>query len=70
PFMCLGLALVAGWALGGAAASARRRRISALAIGAYVAVVILNFAYLYPVLAAQTLPYAEWRDRMWFTSWI
>ncbi|MGI8537119.1 MAG: dolichyl-phosphate-mannose--protein mannosyltransferase, partial [Mycobacteriales bacterium] len=41
PFMCLGLALVAGWALGGAAASARRRRISALAIGAYVAVVIL-----------------------------
>ncbi len=70
PFMCLGLALVAGWALGGAAASARRRLVSALAIGGYVAVVIVNFAYLYPVLAAQTLPYADWRERMWFPSWI
>lgn len=70
PFMCLGLALVAGWALGGAATSVRRRRVCALGIGAYVGVVILNLAYLYPVLAAQTLPYQAWRARMWFTSWI
>ena len=31
---------------------------------------ILNFVYLYPVLAAQTLPYADWHKRMWFSSWI
>ncbi len=70
PFLCLGLALVAGWALGGAGASLRRRRTAAIGIGVYVSLVILNFAYLYPVLAAQTLPYASWRSRMWFSSWI
>ncbi len=70
PFMCLGLALVIGWALGGAAATSRRRAAAAIGAGAYVAVVVINFAYLYPVLAAQTLPYEAWRSRMWFSSWI
>ena len=70
PFMCLGLALCAGWILGGADATSRRRTIGATVVGTYVAVVILNFAYLYPVLAAQTLSYADWHARMWFSSWI
>ncbi len=70
PFMCLGLALLAGWAFGGAGASALRRQVSAAAVGSYVALVVVNFAYLYPVLAAQTLSYDQWRSRMWFTSWI
>jgi dolichyl-phosphate-mannose--protein O-mannosyl transferase len=33
-------------------------------------VVVLNFFYLYPVFAAKVLPYADWRARMWFPSWI
>jgi dolichyl-phosphate-mannose--protein O-mannosyl transferase len=70
PFMCLGLALCAGWALGPAGASARRRILGATGVGVYVSLVVLNFAYLYPILAAQTLPYADWHSRMWFTSWI
>jgi dolichyl-phosphate-mannose-protein mannosyltransferase len=70
PFLCLGLALVAGWAIGGPTASAQRRRYATLGAGVYLAVVMLNFAYFYPVLAAQTIPYAEWYDRMWFRSWI
>jgi len=68
--MCLGLALLAGWALGGAGVSPRRRRAAALGVGVYLAAVLLNFAYLYPVLAAQTLPYEQWRARMWLSSWI
>jgi len=70
PFMCLGLALVAGWALGGADASPERRRAAALGTGVLVALVVVNFAYFYPVLAAGTLPYEAWQDRMWFSSWI
>ncbi|MEO6206045.1 MAG: phospholipid carrier-dependent glycosyltransferase, partial [Mycobacteriales bacterium] len=70
PFMCLGLALCAGWILGGPGATRRRRRIGAAIVGSYVAVVVVNFVYLYPVLAAQTLPYADWKARMWFSSWI
>ena len=70
PFFCLGLALVAGWALGGPGASPERRTAGALVVGSYVALVVVSFAWLYPVLAAQTLPYDAWRDRMWFSSWI
>lgn len=70
PFMCLGLALVAGWALGGRDATPRRRAAASAGLGVYVATVLLNFVFLYPVLAAQTLPYDEWRLRMWFATWI
>jgi dolichyl-phosphate-mannose--protein O-mannosyl transferase len=41
-----------------------------MGLGVYLAVVVINFAYLYPILAAQTLPYPDWQSRMWFTSWI
>ncbi|MCU1673842.1 MAG: phospholipid carrier-dependent glycosyltransferase [Frankiales bacterium] len=70
PFMCLGLTLCAGWILGGRDATKRRRTIGATVVGVYVSLVVLNFAYLYPILAAQTLPYADWHARMWFSSWI
>jgi len=32
--------------------------------------VLLNFAYLYPVLTAEVIPYASWLSRMWFRRWI
>ena len=70
PFMCLGLALIAGWALGGPGASSRRRTLAAMGVGVYVALVVINFAYLYPILAAETIPNDSWRARMWFGSWI
>ena len=70
PFLCLGLALVAGWALGGAGASVTRRRAGTALVAGLLALVVVNFAWLYPILAARTLPYDEWAARMWFTSWI
>jgi dolichyl-phosphate-mannose--protein O-mannosyl transferase len=70
PFLCLGLALVAGWAIGGPDASLQRRRAGIALAAGHLALVVINFAWLYPVLAARTLPYDEWAARMWFTSWI
>ena len=70
PVLCLGLALVAGWAVGGPQASLSRRRVAWGATAAYLGLVAANFVWLYPVLAAQTLPYAAWLDRMWFSSWV
>ena len=70
PFLCLALALAAGWAVGSPAASSARRRWGAIGVGGYLALVVANFAWLYPVLAAQTIPLADWQDRMWFPSWI
>ena len=29
-----------------------------------------NFAYIYPVLTDQLLPYGQWLARMWLRSWI
>ena len=56
--------------MGGPGGSPSRRRAAALGAGAFAAAVVLNFAWLYPLLAAQTVPYDAWRDRIWFTSWI
>jgi len=35
-----------------------------------VLAVLLNFAYLYPVLSAQVIPYTSWLSRMWYHGWI
>jgi dolichyl-phosphate-mannose--protein O-mannosyl transferase len=48
----------------------RRRAIGAAVAGSVVALVVVNFFYLYPVLTAGTLPRPAWLDRMWFRSWI
>jgi dolichyl-phosphate-mannose-protein mannosyltransferase len=68
PFLCLGIALLAGWAIG--QAGTLRRGIASASVGVYVSLVLVNFVYLYPVLAAVTIPYHDWYDRMWFRSWI
>jgi dolichyl-phosphate-mannose-protein mannosyltransferase len=70
PFMILGLTLCAGLVLGPAHADPQRRLRGAVVVGAYVLLVIVNFFYLYPVLAAEVIPYVDWRSRMWLPSWI
>ncbi len=70
PFMALGAALVAGWLLGGRGASRARRRWGALAVGTYVALAVGVFAFFYPVLAGVTIPFSQWQDRMWLSSWV
>jgi dolichyl-phosphate-mannose--protein O-mannosyl transferase len=47
-----------------------RRLVGSAAAGAFLLVVLANFAYFYPILAAQTLPYDEWHARIWFQSWV
>ena len=47
-----------------------RRMVAAIVSGAFVALVAANFAYLYPVLTDELLPYRSWLSRMWFRSWI
>ena len=46
-------------------------------LGGYAAVVVLMFAYFYPILAGVQVPYDVWHARMWpdllgipHTSWI
>jgi dolichyl-phosphate-mannose--protein O-mannosyl transferase len=45
--------------------------VGAIVIGAFVALVAANFAYIYPILTDELLPYPKWLSRMWFRrSWI
>jgi dolichyl-phosphate-mannose-protein mannosyltransferase len=32
--------------------------------------VLVNFAYLYPVIAAKVIPYTSWLRHMWYHGWI
>jgi dolichyl-phosphate-mannose--protein O-mannosyl transferase len=70
PFLVLGITGLAGLALGPREASDTRRLAGALSVGIYTIIVVLLFAYFYPILAAQVIPYSSWRARMWFPGWI
>ncbi|WP_262403297.1 hypothetical protein [Actinomadura sp. CNU-125] len=52
------------------AVAGTRRLVGAAAAGAFVLVVLANFAYFYPILSAETLPYDDWHARIWFSSWV
>ena len=69
PFSVMAVALVAGRVLGDARAG-DRRMLGGIVVGVFLALVAANFAYLYPILTDQLLPYPSWLSRMWFKSWI
>ena len=68
PFTVTILAMVFGLILGPADGPNRRR--GAMVVGVAVALVALNFAYIYPVLTDQLMLYKDWLARMWLRSWI
>ena len=70
PFMIIAITLCLGLIIGPARAAPGRRAVGAVAAGGYLVAVLLNFAYLYPVLTAEVIPYSAWLSRMWFSRWI
>jgi dolichyl-phosphate-mannose--protein O-mannosyl transferase len=47
-----------------------RRLTGALIAGAFLAVVVLCFAYFWPIYTGEAIPRDEWQARMWLDSWI
>jgi dolichyl-phosphate-mannose-protein mannosyltransferase len=70
PFLVIGVTLALGSLLGRARADETRRLYGQLAVCGYVALVAINFIWLWPVLNAQLISHAAWHARMWFPSWI
>ena len=70
PYLVIAITLCLGLIIGPVNAPPGRRAVGAVVVGAYLLLVLANFAFLYPVLTAQVLPYDFWRQRMWFNSWI
>ena len=46
------------------------RKTGALIVGICVALIVLNFAFMLPVLNDSTMPLSAWQMRMWFGSWV
>lgn len=70
PFLVLALTAMAGWILGQREDSDLHRRVGALVVGVFTLLVLINFAYLLPILTAKTIPLSAWQHRMWFPGWV
>lgn len=70
PFMIIAITLCLGLIIGPARAGPGRRAVGAIGAGGYMIAVLLNLAYLYPILTAEVIPYSAWLSRMWFHRWI
>jgi len=70
PFLVIGITLCIGLIVGPAGAMPARRAAGTVLSGAYLLAVLWDFYYMYPVLAAQIVPYTTWLSRMWYHGWI
>ena len=68
PFYVTCLAMVMGKLLGPADGPHRQR--NAMFIGVAIALVVLNFAFIHPILTDGLLTRGQWLMRMWFGTWI
>ncbi len=70
PFLVLALTLTLGKLIGRSRYPTPRRTAGVVAAGSFVVVVLLNFAWFYPIYTDGLLTHSEWLDRIWFKRWI
>jgi len=70
PFTTLAITLCLGTMIGGARASYRRRTWGTAFAGAFVVLVMVNFAWFWPIYVGDLVTTSQWLDRIWFTRWI
>jgi dolichyl-phosphate-mannose-protein mannosyltransferase len=70
PFLVLAIALAIGKMIGHGREPSRRRTAGVVLSGAYVVLVIVNFAWFWPIYTDALLTHSSWLDRIWFQRWI
>ena len=70
PFMVIASTLVMGKLIGHARAPSPRRTVGVVVAGSFFVLVLLNFAWFWPIYTDQLLPHSDWVDRIWFARWI
>jgi dolichyl-phosphate-mannose-protein mannosyltransferase len=70
PFLILALAYCLGLVLGKRTDPLWRRRSGLYVVALFVVTAVVVSAFFYPVWTAETIPYQDWRFRMWMPSWI
>lgn len=70
PFIVLALTLAMGKLIGSSPAPSPRRTAGVIAAGSFFVLVLVNFAWFWPIWTDQLLTHSEWLDRIWFQRWI
>jgi dolichyl-phosphate-mannose--protein O-mannosyl transferase len=70
PFTILAITLCLGTMIGGPRASYRRRTWGTAFAGAFVVLVIVNFAWFWPIYVGDLITTRQWLERIWFSRWI
>ncbi len=70
PFCIIAVTLALGEALGPPWAGESRRLWGRVAVCGYLALVVMDFVWMHPLLVGSMLTYDQWHARIWFPSWI
>ncbi|GAA1921148.1 phospholipid carrier-dependent glycosyltransferase [Nocardioides lentus] len=70
PFTVLATTMVMGAMVGPGRGASTRRTAGVVAAGSFVLLVLVNFAWFWPIWTDGLLTNAEWLDRIWFSRWI
>jgi dolichyl-phosphate-mannose-protein mannosyltransferase len=70
PFTIIALTLVLGEILGRAPVASARRTAGTIVAGSFFVLVLLNFAWFWPIWTNGLLTHSEWLDRIWLSRWI
>jgi dolichyl-phosphate-mannose--protein O-mannosyl transferase len=70
PFTVLATSIMLGAITGPPDASPRRRGLGIGIAGGLVVLVLLTFVWFWPIYTAEMIPTDQWRQRMWFHTWI
>ena len=47
-----------------------RRTLGVVLAGSYVVLVMVNFAWFWPIYTNGLLTHSEWLQRIWFSRWV
>jgi dolichyl-phosphate-mannose--protein O-mannosyl transferase len=70
PFIVLALTLAMGKLIGSSTVPTTRRTVGVVVSGSFFVLVLLNFAWFWPIWTNGLLTHSEWLDRIWFARWI
>lgn len=70
PFVVIAIVLAMGRLVGPSRVPTPRRTVGVVLSGSFVVLVLLNFAWFWPVYTNGLLTHSEWLDRIWFQRWI
>ena len=69
PFLVMAIAMILGDILHQPNQNAERRTLGLIAVSCYVAIVITNFAWMYPILTGIPISASTWNMQIWLPSW-